>query len=140
MTNEPEMIGVDVWAAVTIYVPAKDDEEAAAIVAERYAGKRDDAETYDHMSGEDLPMEDEDFMSSAMTFYGLCNDSELFAALDPVRDAAPDMLAALRKAIDDWPTWDDQDEPVNGGDLVEWFGNWRKSALAAIAKAEGGKA
>lgn len=64
-----------------------------------------------------------------------CHNVEMPA--DPVRDAAPDMLAALRKAIDDWPTWDDQDEPVNGGDLVEWFGNWRKSALAAIAKAEG---
>lgn len=59
---------------------------------------------------------------------------------DPARDAAPYMLAVLRKAIDDWPTWDDQHEPVNGGDLVEWFGNWRTSALAAIAKAEGGKA
>lgn len=51
--------------------------------------------------------------------------------------ASPDMLAALRKAIDDWPTWDNPDEPVNGGDLVEWFDSWRRSALAAIAKAEG---
>lgn len=66
-----------------------------------------------------------------------------------VRDAAPDMLAALRKALDDWPQFDaesaplapgcipDEVEPVNGGDLVEWFAQWRETAKAVFAKAEG---
>ncbi len=31
----------------------------------------------------------------------------------------------LQDAIDAWPQFD-ADEPVNGGDLVEWFGEWRQ--------------
>lgn len=141
MTNEPEMIGVDVWAAVTIYVPARDDDEAAAIVAERYAGSRDKIGSYDHMGSEDLPMEDDDFMSSAMTFYGLCNDSELHAAVDPVRDAAPDMLEALKAVLsdayeDDEGDWllyrmsDGDGEPIGEPSAI-------KKVREAIAKAEG---
>ncbi len=138
MSDELEMIGVDVWAAVTIYVPAKDDEEAAAIVAERYAGSRDKIGSYDHMGSEDLPMEDDDFMSSAMTFYGLCNDSELLATVDPVRDAAPVMLDALKLCRVEMEMLRRQYEAEGKGE--EWV--TRQAYLigvcdAAIAKAEG---
>lgn len=57
-------------------------------------------------------------------------------AADPVRDAAPAMLEALQQVLDDWPNWEDG-EPVNGGDMVEWFGTWRETVKAAVAKAEG---
>ncbi len=38
----------------------------------------------------------------------------------------------LVEAVDAWPEFDDPDEPVNGGDLVEWFGEWRKRAKKVI--------
>jgi hypothetical protein len=50
--------------------------------------------------------------------------------------ALPDALAALQQALDAWPDWDDGG-PVNGGDMVEWFGNWRETVKAALTKAEG---
>ncbi|WP_163987486.1 hypothetical protein [Rhizobium lusitanum] len=90
-----EKIGVDVWIAGTIYVDAATDEEAAQIVKERYAGSRDSSLGYDLMSGEDFPMDGDDFMSPAITLYGLCKESELLPAIDPVRDAAHEMLAIL---------------------------------------------
>ncbi|BCG83369.1 hypothetical protein [Mesorhizobium sp. 113-3-3] len=61
-----------------------------------------------------------------------------------------DLLAVLKLAVTDWPQFDappalrqpgcqpDGETDVNGGDLVEWFGNWRRAfVLPAIAKAEG---
>lgn len=52
--------------------------------------------------------------------------------------ASPAMLAALKKAIEDWPQFEEgNDEPVNGGDMVEWFGNWIQIARAAVQQAEG---
>ncbi|WP_378952137.1 hypothetical protein [Mesorhizobium sp. ANAO-SY3R2] len=61
-----------------------------------------------------------------------------------------DLLAVLKLAVTDWPQFDaepalrrpgcqeDGDGDVNGGDLVEWFGNWRRAfVLPAIAHAEG---
>lgn len=58
------------------------------------------------------------------------------ADLDEVmRGAAMDMYVALKLAIDEWPAFDD-DEDVNGGDLVDWFAHWREKAKAAVAKAE----
>ena len=71
---------------------------------------------------------------------------------DPLGKAAPAMLAALRRALEDWPQFEtdsaplapgciaDEAEPVNGGDLVEWFGQWRDAVKDVIAKAEGGAA
>lgn len=49
----------------------------------------------------------------------------------------------LREAIDAWPQFDDPDAPVNGGDMVEWFGEWRREVIALlpagdVRKAEGG--
>lgn len=95
MSNEPEKIGVDVWIAATIYVDAASEEEAAQIVAARYAGTREDPDTYNHMNGEDLPLDGNDFMSSAITLYGLCAESELFPVVDPSADP---VLSALRAA------------------------------------------
>lgn len=51
--------------------------------------------------------------------------------------AAPDMLDILKGAVSDWSTFENADEPVNGGDMVEWFGGFYQKAKAAIAKAEG---
>lgn len=149
MTHEPdrESIGVDVWLAGTIYVDAVDDAEAARLVAERYGqlSKLGEIEISEDFA---LTEDGADFLGACITVYGPCEAATL-APADPVRDAAPDMLAALRKALDDWPQFDaesallapgcipDEFEPVNGGDLVEWFAQWRETAKAAIAKAEG---
>lgn len=73
----PEMIGVDVWACVTIYVPAATQKEAESIVALKYAGTRTDVMTYDHMDSNDLIMDDNDFQSSACTYYGLAAKANL---------------------------------------------------------------
>lgn len=94
--SEREMIGVDVWIAATIYVEAETEAEAAEIVTERYAGTRDEPDTYDHMNGDDLPLDGEDFMSSAITLYGLCAHSALSSATDGV----PHAIQALKIAED----------------------------------------
>ena len=39
--------------------------------------------------------------------------------------------ALLRRAVEDWPPFD-SDEPVNGGDLVEWFAIFRADAKRLI--------
>jgi len=133
MNDELEKIGVDVWIAGTIYVDAATDEEAQKIVSERYAGTRDKADTYDHMGGEDLPLDGDDFMSSAITLYGLCSESELFPAIDPVRDAAPDMLAALKEA-QAWLVG-----MVDSNEIHDEERACLERIDAAIAKAEGAK-
>lgn len=114
MSNEPEKIGVDVWIAATIYVDAASDEEAAQIVTARYAGSRDAPDTYNHMNGEDLPLDGDDFMSSAITLYGLCTESELFPAVDPSVDA---VLSAL-KAAEDFISGFEGDEVQEGIDAT----------------------
>lgn len=58
------------------------------------------------------------------------------APADPVRDAAGDMLALLKGALEAWPEID-TDEEINGGDMVEWFGDFAERAAGIIAKAEG---
>lgn len=138
MSEELEKIGVDVWIAGTIYVDAKTDEEARKIVSERHAGTRDDAGTYDHMNGEDLPLDGDDFMSSAITLYGLCSDSELFPAVDPVRDAAPDMLQAL-KACAPWIAKFIADGHHLSCVMPKAAIEAMQAANGAIAKAEGRK-
>jgi len=39
----------------------------------------------------------------------------------------------LRRAVQDWPQLDG-DEPVNGGDLVEWFAIFRANAKRLISR------
>lgn len=95
MSNEREKIGIDVWMAGTIYVDAETEEEAAQIVKERYAGTREKPNTYDHMNSEDLPLDGDGFMSSAMTLYGISAKSTLVPAVDDV----PTLLHAA-KAFD----------------------------------------
>ena len=41
--------------------------------------------------------------------------------------------ALLRRAVEDWPQFD-SDEPVNGGDLVEWFATFRADAKRLISR------
>ena len=53
-----------------------------------------------------------------------------------VADAAPAMLALLKSVIADWPDWEN-DEPVNGGHMVDWFGRFYPKDKAAIITAEG---
>lgn len=38
----------------------------------------------------------------------------------------------LRKAIDDWPEFEDPNEPVSGSDAVEWLGQFLKQAEGAL--------
>jgi len=45
------------------------------------------------------------------------------------RIATPQAL--LRRAVEDWPQFDG-DEPVNGGDLVEWFAIFRANAKRLV--------
>lgn len=77
----------------------------------------------------------------------------VIAAEHPARSIAkyaPQMLALLNKAVRDWPQFnsatdalptagcqEEQDEYVNGGDLVEWFGEWVRSVRVVLAKTEG---
>ena len=44
---------------------------------------------------------------------------------------AEQMQRLLQVAIDAWPQFD-TDEPVNGGDLVDWFGEWRQQVKEAL--------
>lgn len=54
--------------------------------------------------------------------------------------AAPKMLAALRLAEEAWGSAADNDEPINGGDMVDWFTNhFLPAARTAIAEASGAK-
>lgn len=49
--------------------------------------------------------------------------------------AAPKMLAEFKRIFADWPQLD-TDEPINGGDMVDWFCQFAERARALIAKAE----
>lgn len=97
MSEEREKIGVDVWMAGTIYVDADTEEEAAQIVKERYAGTREKSFGLDLLDGEDIPIGDgDDFLSSAVSLYGVCHRSALVPAVDDV----PNALYVLKEAAD----------------------------------------
>jgi len=52
--------------------------------------------------------------------------------------AAPALLAALQEAVAAFPqSFDGNEEELNGGDLLEWFSEWREKAKAAVAIAAG---
>lgn len=46
---------------------------------------------------------------------------------------APSMKAVLREAVDYLAEDFENDEPIDGGDLVEWFCEWREEAKRALA-------
>ena len=46
---------------------------------------------------------------------------------------APTMLRLLCEALTLFATEFDDDEPINGGDLVDRFGEWRRSAIADLS-------
>jgi hypothetical protein len=68
---------------------------------------------------------------------GFLGIEETTLNLPPNYAAAPDMLATLREALDAYKGAFEDEDVVNGGDLVEWFAMWRETAKAAVAKAEG---
>ncbi len=42
------------------------------------------------------------------------------------------LRGVLQEAIRAFPQFDTESEEVSGADLVEWFAEWRKSAITAI--------
>lgn len=72
------------------------------------------------------------------------NDGWSTAELQRIREKANDLECLLAQAVEDWPQFDtasaplapgcvaEEAEPVNGGDLVEWFGEWRARVKAAL--------
>jgi hypothetical protein len=54
--------------------------------------------------------------------------------------AAPRLLALLNEAEDRWSGAFASGDPVDGGDLVEWFGQWPPTVRIAIAAAQGQEA
>ncbi len=50
---------------------------------------------------------------------------------NPELPEADQMHKLLKDAIDAWPQFE-TDTPVNGGDLVDWFAQWRLSVKACI--------
>lgn len=67
---------------------------------------------------------------------GRCTGFESSAA-ERVRAAAPELLAALARALTYQAEAFDADAEISGADLLEWFAIWREAAKAAVAKAEG---
>lgn len=55
----------------------------------------------------------------------------LAAELQRVRDRANQLETLLAKAVEDWPEFD-LDDDVNGGDMVEWFGQFRQKAVELV--------
>lgn len=128
--SEVESHGVEVWLCGTIYVDAESEEDAEKIVAKRYTGTRETPD--DLMIGvDDISIWHNesihaDKLAPITSIYGLASDSKLVPEADPVRDAAPDMLAALKLLEADF-----------GADFK---GPTIDAMRAAIAKAEGGAA
>lgn len=57
------------------------------------------------------------------------------------RKAAPRRVAKqqalLRRAVEDWPQFDGE-EPVSGGDLVEWFALFRADVKRMLGRRRSG--
>lgn len=56
-------------------------------------------------------------------------------ALERMREEAAGLRALLRQAVQEWPQFDAPahiEAPVNGGDMVEWFGEWRARVQQAL--------
>lgn len=61
----------------------------------------------------------------------LLGDLERYAREYGCETSRPDPMDLIREAIDEWPEFDGDDQ-VAGGDLVEWFGNWRRRAIDLV--------
>jgi hypothetical protein len=135
MTNETESHGVNVWMCATIYVDAFSQEEAESTVTELYAGSLENPDTVE-IAARDIRMsEGGDFLSPAVTLYGLASESKLVPEFDPVRDAAPDMLAALQAVMR--CARGELERPLT---QRQPWAEAQRLIEAAIAKAEGGAA
>ena len=66
-----------------------------------------------------------------------CENSAATNALADLFAAAPRLLALLNEAEDCWGGAFSSGDPVDGGDLVEWFGQWLPKIRIAIAAAQG---
>jgi hypothetical protein len=69
-----------------------------------------------------------------------CENSVVTNALADLFAAAPRLLALLNEAEDRWGGEFVSSDPVDGGDLVEWFGQWLPTVRIAIAAAQGQEA
>ena len=69
-----------------------------------------------------------------------CENSAATNALSNPFAAAPRLLALLSEAEDCWGGAFASSDPVDGGDLVEWFGQWLATVRIAIAAAQGQQA
>ena len=68
-----------------------------------------------------------------------CGNVATTNALADLFTAAPQLLDVLDEADIVWGEAFDNDNPVDGGDLVEWFAEWLPKARAVIATARGQK-
>ena len=54
-----------------------------------------------------------------------------------LEDKLRDATMMLEHAVKHWPQFDDPDGEVNGGDAVEWLGNYRAAAKAVLKRIKG---
>jgi hypothetical protein len=66
-----------------------------------------------------------------------CENSMATNALADLFAAAPRLLTLLNEAEDCWGGEFASGDPVDGGDLVEWFGQWLPTVRIATAAAQG---
>jgi hypothetical protein len=67
-----------------------------------------------------------------------CDDKTITNALADLFADAPLLFALLEEADRAWGDAFANDNAVNGGDLVEWFGAWCPKVRTAIAAVRGG--
>lgn len=79
-----------------------------------------------------LPREIDEIFTLDGSHEGLAPD-EIDALCEQINRSPDkhDPVALLKEAVDEWPEFDG-DESVNGGDLVEFFGDWRERAKKAV--------
>jgi hypothetical protein len=66
-----------------------------------------------------------------------CENLVVTNALADLFAAAPRLLALLNEAEDYWGGAFASGDPVDGGDLVEWFAAWLPKARTAVAATQG---
>lgn len=66
-----------------------------------------------------------------------CENRTVTNALADLFTAAPELIALLAEANRVWGEAFDNDNPVDGGDLVEWFAVWLPKVRMVIGGAQG---